>query len=380
MDWKKFGNNLGQNTISSGANTLLGMGTTALGRLFGLSMSPRESMKLQHEYNLGLMQKQSEYQQQAAEQSQEYAKDYWDYTNVENQKKHLKNAGLNPALLYGQGGGGGMGLSGGAKQESPSQPQISPVAMGLQSQQLEQQKQMNDAQIALAEAQASKARAEAEKIGGVDIQEGYKRIEEMSAKIDSLIAEKNYKEAETELSKAKKATEETIQRLNEAKEGLSRAEISKAFAAATYYSEMAHKVYWEFQREKLGYKYDQETLQDRIDSAYYMNCHLIASVAKTYKDVEVGDAQIKQLEAAARELNELADKHNWDKQTYRKEVEGMIERWSEQTFNERLQIGLQFGENIADMFFKLRGKKSQTKTISRRRGKEVTTESYTESY
>ena len=143
---------------------------------------------------------------------------------------------------------------------------------------------------------------------------------------------------------------------------------------------MAHKVYWEFQREKLGYKYDEETLQDRIDSAYYMNCQLIASVAKTYKDIEVGDAQIKQLEAAAKELNELADKHNWDKETYRKEVEGMIERWSEQTFNERLQIGLQFGENIADMFFKLRGKKSQTKTISRRKGKEVTTESYTESY
>ena len=58
----------------------------------------------------------------------------------------------------------------------------------------------------------------------------------------------------------------------------------------------------------------------------------------------------------------------------------MIERWSEQTFNERLQIGLQFGENIADMFFKLRGNKSQTKTISKKKGGEITTESYTESY
>ncbi len=375
MNWETFGINLGQNATSSGANSLLGMGTTALSRLFGLSMSPKKAMKLQHEYNLGLMQKQSEYQQQAAAQSQQYAKDYWDYTNVENQKEHLKNAGLNPALLYGQGGGGGMGLSGGAKQTAPEQPQISPVAMGLQTEQLEQQKQMNDAQIALAEAQASKARAEAEKIGGVDIQEGYKRIEEMGAKIDSLIADKNYKEAETELSKAKKATEETIQRLNESKEALSRAQISEAFAVATCYSEMAHKVYWEYQREKLGYKYDYETLQDRIDSAYYMNCQLIASIAKTYKDIEVGDAQIEQLVAAAKELNELADKHNWDKQTYRKEVEGMVERWEEQTFNERLRIGLEFGENIAEMFFKLRKKKTQTKTVSKRKGKEVVTKS-----
>ena len=95
---------------------------------------------------------------------------------------------------------------------------------------------------------------------------------------------------------------------------------------------MAHKVYWEYQREKLGYKYDKETLQNRINAAYYMNCQLIASIAKTYKDVEVGDAQIKQLEAAARELNELADKHDWDKETYRKEVEKMIERWENQTY------------------------------------------------
>ena len=380
MDWKTFGINLGQDTINNGVNSILGFGSTALGRLFGISMSPRESMELQHKYNLGIMQKQSEYQQEAAKRSQQLAKDYWDYTNVENQKKHLKDAGLNPALLYGQSGGGGMGLSGGAREAAPEQPQASPVAMGLQAQQIEQQRRMNDAQIALAEAQARKADEEANKIGGVDVEEAYKRIEEMDAKINDLIASKNLKEAETELSKAKKETENTIQRLNEANEALSRADISKAFAIATHYSEMAHKVYWEFQREKLGYTYDKETLQDRIDGAYYMNCQLIASIAKTYKDIEIGDAQIKQLEAAAKELNELANKHNWDKETYRKEVEGMIDRWTEQTFNERLQIGLEFGENIADMFFKLRRKKSQTKTISKKKGGQTITESYSESY
>ena len=202
----------------------------------------------------------------------------------------------------------------------------------------------------------------------------------MDAKIDTLIADKNLKEAEAELTKAKKQTEDTIQRLNESKEALSRAEISQAFAVATYYSEMAHKVYWEYQREKLGYQYDEATLQDRIDTAYHVNCQIIAAIAKTYKDIDVADAQIKQLEAAAKELNKLADKHDWDKETYRKEVEGMIERWEEQTFNERIQIGLQFGENIAEMFFKLRGKKSQTKSVSTKKGKQIVTETYTESY
>ena len=375
-----FGKSFTEGLGSTAASTGMGFIGNAISQALGLSWSPRKAMQEQMKYNKEIMAIQNQYQQQAAAQSQQYAKDYWDYTNAENQAQHLKNAGLNIGLMYGQSGAGGMGASGGAKQASPEQPQGNPVAMALQTQQIEQQRRMNDAQIALAEAQARKADEEANKIGGVDIEEAYKRIEEMDAKINDLIASKKLKEAEVELTNAKKETEETIQRLNEANEALSRAEISQAFAVATHYSEMAHKVYWEFQREKLGYQYDKETLKDRVDAAYHMNCQLIASIAKTYKDIEVGDAQIKQLEAAAKELNELADKHNWDKETYRKEVEGMIERWTEQTFNERLRIGLEFGENIAKMFFKLRGKKSQTKTVSTKKGGQITTESYTESY
>lgn len=365
---------------SSGSSSLTGMITGGINQALGLSWSPQKAMEEQEAYNKRIMALQNQYQQQAAAQSQQYAKDYWDYTNTENQVKHLKNAGLNIGLMYGQSGAGGMGASGGAHQAAPEQPQNNPIGMALQVQQLEQQRRMNDAQIALTEAQVNKTDAETNKIAGVDTQEALKRIEEMGSKIDNLIADKNYKEAETELSKAKKETENTIQRLNEAKEAASRAQISEAFSVATYYSEMAHKVYWEYQREKLGYQYDKETLQDRIDSAYYMNCQLIASIAKTYKDIEVGDAQIEQLAAAAKELNELADKHNWDKETYRKEVEGMVERWEQQTFNERLQIGLQFGENITEMFFKLRKKRTQTKTVSKREGKNTKTETYTESY
>ena len=39
-------------------------------------------------------------------------KEMWDYTNYENQKKHLEAAGLNPALLYGMSGGGGATAAG----------------------------------------------------------------------------------------------------------------------------------------------------------------------------------------------------------------------------------------------------------------------------
>lgn len=373
---KSFIAGLGTSAASAG----IGFIGNALSQAFGLTWSPQKAMREQWKYNKNIMALQNQYQQQAAAQSQQYAKDYWDYTNAENQVAHLRNAGLNIGLMYGQGGAGGMGASGGAHQASPEQPQGNPVGMALQVQQLEQQRRMNDAQIALAEAQASKAKEEARKIGGVDIEEAYKRIEEMSANIDVLIADKKLKEADAKLSEAKKQTEETIQRLNEGKEALSRAEISQAFAIATYYSESAKKVYWEGENEKLDYKYNEATLQDRIDQVYYINCQTIALAAKYYKDIEVGDAQIKQLAAAAKELNASADKHNWDKETYRKQVEGMMERWEDQTFNERLGIGLEFGENIVGLLTKLRGKKSRSVTNSTKRGNQTHTETYQEYY
>ena len=58
----------------------------------------------------------------------------------------------------------------------------------------------------------------------------------------------------------------------------------------------------------------------------------------------------------------------------------MIERWEEQTFNERIGLGLEFGEKIVEMLYKGRVKKTSTKTKSSREGRSITTETYTESY
>ena len=37
----------------------------------------------------------------------------WDYTNFENQRAHLENAGLSVGLMYGNGGAGGASTAGG---------------------------------------------------------------------------------------------------------------------------------------------------------------------------------------------------------------------------------------------------------------------------
>lgn len=365
---------------SAAANTGIGFIGNALSQAFGLSWSPQRAMREQEAYNKRIMALQNQYQQQAAAQSQQYAKDYWDYTNAENQVNHLKNAGLNIGLMYGQSGAGGMGASGGARQEAPDQAQGNPIGMALQVQQIEQQRRMNDAQIALAEAQANKANSEANKISGVDTQEALKRIEEAASRIDLNLREGRYKEALTDLTKAEKEATNALTSLREMQEGLTKAQISEAFAIATYYSEKANTEYWAKENEKIQNEYLKDTYDDRVDAAYYNNAVAIALAAKYKSEKEVNEKQIKQLEASIKELEALAEKHNWDKETYRKQVEGMIERWEEQTFNERIGLGLEFGENIVDMLYKGRRKRTRTRTESSRHGKTTTTETYTESY
>ena len=376
--------NLGKSFMSglasSGASSLTGLITGGISQALGLSWSPQKAMEEQWKYNKNIMALQNQYQQQAAEKSQQYAKDYWDYTNTENQVAHLKNAGLNIGLMYGQSGAGGMGASGGAHQASPDQPQGNPVGMALQVQQLEQQRRMNDAQIALAEAQAEKAGAEATKISGVDTQEALKRIEGIGSQIELNLKEGNYKDALTDLTKAEKEATNALKSLRETQEALTSAQISEAFAIATYYSEKVHTEYWAKENEKIQNEYLRDTYNDRVDAANYNNAVAIALAAKYRSEKDVNEKQINHLEAGIKELNALADKHNWDKETYRKQVEGMIDRWEEQTFNERIGLGLEFGENIVTMLYKTRRKKTNTRTISEKRNGTTTTETYTESY
>lgn len=373
---KSFISGLGTSAASAG----IGFIGNALSQAFGLSWSPQRAMREQEAYNKRIMALQNQYQQQAAAQSQQYAKDYWDYTNAENQVNHLKNAGLNVGLMYGQSGAGGMGASGGAHQASPEQPQGNPVGMALQVQQIEQQRRMNDAQIALAEAQANKANTEATKISGVDTQEALTRIKEAGSRIELNLKEGNYKDALTDLKKAETAATEALTSLREMQEALTSAQVSQAFAIATYYSEKAHTEYWTKENEKIQNEYLKDTYKDRVKAANYNNAVAIALAAKYISEKDVNEKQIDHLQANIEELNARADKHNWDKETYRNQVEGMIERWEDQTFNERIGLGLEFGDKIVNMLYKGRRKKSNIKTKSTREGNSTTTETYTESY
>lgn len=128
----------------------------------------REMMEKQHEYELEKMGIQADYNKQQAKYSSDLQKDMWDYTNYENQVKHLEAAGLNPGLLYGESGGGGVS-TGSAQAAGVSQGESAAVAMGLQARSIM-------ADIEKTEAETNLANAEAMKTAGIDTLEGGSKI------------------------------------------------------------------------------------------------------------------------------------------------------------------------------------------------------------
>lgn len=86
----------------------------------------KENMGIQYKYN-----------EKAAQKEFERNKEMWNYTNFENQMKHIKAAGLSPGLIYGQAGAGGSSAAGGHQEGVSGQAGANPnlaqsTMMGLQ--------------------------------------------------------------------------------------------------------------------------------------------------------------------------------------------------------------------------------------------------------
>lgn len=126
--------------------------------------------QMQYGQQQELMDLQNKNQMKLNEQGAKIARENWDYTNYENQVKHMDKAGLNRGLMYGQSGGGGGTLSSGSggNAASGNAPQ-NVMGMALQGAQIASQTELN-------KAQAEKLRAETAKTSGVDTEEATQRI------------------------------------------------------------------------------------------------------------------------------------------------------------------------------------------------------------
>lgn len=158
---------------------------------------------MQYNANLGLMKE--SYNQQ---------KELWDKTQAEAQIEHLKNAGLNPALIYAKGGaggstsGGGGASVGGASASDETSRNMAAQAnasassgMALQLQKLASEIDLNKSAAEVNRATASfKGGAETENVNA-DTQVKNATLSEITAKINNLKADTTLKGEETNLNK-----------------------------------------------------------------------------------------------------------------------------------------------------------------------------------
>lgn len=201
--------------LTGGTSGLISGAIGGIGSLLGLGSrkekKAREAEEREHQRQLEYMGLQAKYNKEQAQYSTELSKEMWDYTNYENQVKHLKEAGLNPALLYGQGGGGGS-ASGGGTAAGVGLPSSTGVGMAIQWQTMEAQKE-------LAKAEAAKINAEAAKLMTVDtenveseteknkqaVKESKKRIDHITSQIHKTNEESKAIEFNNWLNELKKS-------------------------------------------------------------------------------------------------------------------------------------------------------------------------------
>nr|DAO19964.1 MAG TPA: minor capsid protein [Microviridae sp.] len=188
----------------------------------------REMYALQSADENRRMEQQNQWNKEAAAQSQEYAKEMFDYTGYENQVKQMKAAGLNPALL--NGGAGSAGQAHGATVNPATAMQPMGLQVALQAQQVA-------AQTALTNAQAEKVRSEttAQKVEnmvgiGIDlakkvaeVRKNKKDTEEVEQKIENLKKTAEATEESIKLIKANVANKEVQTRIAQFQDDINKA-------------------------------------------------------------------------------------------------------------------------------------------------------------
>ena len=314
----------------------------------GLSKKDQlEIMNKQHGYELENMDYQAKLNEEMAQRNQERQNEYFgmtaEYNSAKNQKQRLKDAGLNPALMYGSAGSGGAGTgsTGGASGSGVGLSQAQAVGMGLQLSQIK-------AQTNLMNAESAKAYAEANKIKGVDTEATKQGIKESEAKVDEIIAKIP---SEKQQYYVGKAYEESLKAAKELSENLA----AKTDQERLNLKVQEHILFKEFDKlvseiDGINLDNDQKTiiknsLQKSINSQIYLNTTKAMEAAANARFTEENIRTIQgQLDLWA------AQAENWkgQRENVRKQIEAQIEQWSQENMFAGKKLDLEEKKAIAD--------------------------------
>lgn len=271
----------------------------------------REMYMLQSKDENQRMEQQNQWNKEAAAQSQQYAKELFDYTGYENQVKQMKAAGLNPALM--NGGSGSAGQAHGATVSPATAMQPMGLQVALQAQQMA-------AQTALTNAQAEKVRSEttAQKVEnlvgiGVDlakkvaeVRKSKKDTEEVEQKIENLKKTAEATEESIELIKANVANKEVQTRIAQFQDDMNR-----IIKSSTWFEEGKNHE-WE---ETVIERYYGNFKKDMAELSYNERKMLLSKdvVEKLSKDIGlIAQGKLDELTKPTQEVQLLMKKYERD--------------------------------------------------------------------